>query len=419
MSAAIFARRYAMPRILRIINRFNLGGPTHNAAYLSRYLPGEFETLLVGGSQEATEEGSHHILRSLGVEPMILPELQREVAPWRDRGAYRRIKQLIKDYRPDIVHTHAAKAGAVGRMAAADLGVKAIVHTFHGHVFHSYFGPVRTALYKNIERFLAKRSSRIIAISDRQKQELVQEHRICGEEKVSVIPLGFDLSRFQEEQARKRALFRKVYGVADDEIAIGIVGRLVPIKNHDLFLEVIARVSKVTGRRIRAFVVGDGEERERLQGRVNELGLSQAMGPYFNGHGFGHGVNGKPVVAPATITFTSWIKEVDIVNAGVDIVMLTSLNEGTPVSLIEAQASNRPIVSTRVGGIENVVIPGRTALLSESGDVDGLTAQLMALVESEEQRQAMGNGGWAHVRDRYHYSRLVQDTADLYRSLLA
>ena len=407
-----------MPRVLRIINRFNLGGPTHNAAYLSRYLPGDFETLLVGGSQEATEEGSHHILRSLGVEPMILPELQREVAPWRDRGAYRRIKELIKEFKPDIVHTHAAKAGAVGRMAAADLGVKAIVHTFHGHVFHSYFGPVRTALYKNIERFLARRSSRIIAISEKQKQELVEEHRICSAEKVTVIPLGFDLSRFQEEQAHKRTLFRKVYGVADDEIAIGIVGRLVPIKNHDLFLDVIAQVGQRTGKKLRAFIVGDGEERERLEQRASALGLSQVSGPYFNGHGFGHGVNGKPVVAPATITFTSWIKEVDIVNAGVDIVMLTSLNEGTPVSLIEAQASNKPIVSTRVGGIENVVVPGSTALLSESGDAAGLADQLSLLIEDDARRQAMGVGGWQHVRDRYHYSRLVGDTAQLYRSLL-
>ena len=316
------------------------------------------------------------------------------------------------------MHTHAAKAGAVGRMAAADLGVKAIVHTFHGHVFHSYFGPVRTALYKNIERFLARRSSRIIAISEKQKQELVEEHRICSAEKVTVIPLGFDLSRFQEEQAHKRTLFRKVYGVADDEIAIGIVGRLVPIKNHDLFLDVIAQVGQRTGKKLRAFIVGDGEERERLEQRASALGLSQVSGPYFNGHGFGHGVNGKPVVAPATITFTSWIKEVDIVNAGVDIVMLTSLNEGTPVSLIEAQASNKPIVSTRVGGIENVVVPGSTALLSESGDAAGLADQLSLLIEDDARRQAMGVGGWQHVRDRYHYSRLVGDTAQLYRSLL-
>ncbi|MBL0125960.1 MAG: glycosyltransferase [Flavobacteriales bacterium] len=408
-----------MPRILRILNRFNLGGPTHNAAYLTRYLQPEFETLLVGGSQEATEEGSHHILRSLGVEPLILPELQREVAPWRDRGAYRRIKKLIKDFKPDIVHTHAAKAGAVGRMAAADLGVKAIVHTFHGHVFHSYFGPVRTTLYKNIERYLAKRSSRIVAISDLQRQELVEEHRICDLDKVTVIPLGFDLSRFQEEQGSKRELFRKVYGVADDEIAVGIVGRLVPIKNHDLFLEVVARVSRKTGKKLRAFIVGDGEERDRLQQLTRDLGMSQAMGPIFNGHGFGHGVNGKPMVASATVTFTSWIKEVDIVNAGVDIIMLTSLNEGTPVSLIEAQASNRPVISTRVGGIENVVLPGQTALLSEAGDTDNLTRQLTQLVESAEMRTRMGAGGWVHVRDKYHYARLVEDTAHLYRSLLS
>lgn len=408
-----------MPRILRIINRFNLGGPTHNAAYLTRYMPGEYETLLVGGSQEATEEGSHHILDGLGITPMILPELQREVAPWRDRGAYRRIKQLIKEFKPDIVHTHAAKAGAVGRMAAAELGVKAIVHTFHGHVFHSYFGPVRTALYKNIERYLAMRSSRIIAISEGQKQELVDEHRICKGSKVTVIPLGFDLSRFQEDQTGKRALFRKVYGVDDDEIAIGIVGRLVPIKNHDLFLDVFAAVAKRTGKRLRAFVVGDGEERDRLQQRVRDIGLSQAMGPIFNGHGFGHGVNGKPMVGSASVTFTSWIKEVDFVNAGVDIVMLTSLNEGTPVSLIEAQAANKPVISTRVGGIENVVLPGRTAFLSESGDRAGLEAQLMRLVEDAELRRAMGGGGWEHVQQRYHYTRLVADTAALYSSLLA
>ncbi|MFN9324354.1 MAG: glycosyltransferase family 4 protein, partial [Flavobacteriales bacterium] len=284
--------------------------------------------------------------------------------------------------------------------------------------FHSYFGPVRTALYKNIERFLATRSSRIIAISDKQKQELVEEHRICSADKVSVIPLGFDLSRFQTDQESKRKLFRKVYGVADDEIAIGIVGRLVPIKNHDLFLNVIAELCQLSGRKIRAFIVGDGEERERLQQRVVDLGLSQVTGPYFNGHGFGHGVNGKPMVGPAAVTFTSWIKEVDIVNAGLDIVMLTSLNEGTPVSLIEAQAANRPIVSTRVGGIENVVKHGDTAFLSDSGDARGLRDNLLHLVENEDLRHRMGAGGWDHVAQRYHYTRLVDDTADLYRSLL-
>ncbi|MFT3885976.1 MAG: glycosyltransferase [Flavobacteriales bacterium] len=407
-----------MPRILRIINRFNLGGPTHNAAYLTRYLPADYETLLVGGAQEASEEGSGHILSSVGVKPLVLPEMQREVAPWRDRSAYRRIKQLIKEFKPDIVHTHAAKAGAVGRMAASELGVKAIVHTFHGHVFHSYFGQVRTAMYKNVERFLARRSHGIVAISDKQKSELVDEHRICPADKVSVIPLGFDLSKFQQEQALKRALFRKVYGVADDEIAVGIVGRLVPVKNHDLFLVALKNVRERTGRKVRAFVVGDGEERERLDGVARGLGLSLVQGPYFNGHGFGHGAKGDPMTARADVTFTSWIKEIDIVNAGLDVVALTSLNEGTPVSLIEAQAANKPVVSTRVGGIENVVLEGRTALLSAPDDVAGLSTNLLRVIEDDALRGRMADEGWGHVRQRYHYTRLVADTATLYERLL-
>lgn len=407
-----------MPRVLRIINRFNLGGPTHNVAYLSKYLAPEFETLLVGGKWGENEEGSQHILDNLGLEPVFLPEMQREVAPWRDRAAYRRIKQIIQEFKPDIVHTHAAKAGAVGRMAAADLGVPVIVHTFHGHIFHSYFGQVRTQLYKSIERFLARRSTRIVAISDRQKEELVDEHRICPAAKVTVIPLGFDLSRFQTDQATKRKLFRKVYGVDDDEIAIGIVGRLVPVKNHDLFLNALQNVSERTGKRVRAFIVGDGEERERLEQKVMALGMTMAKGPYFNGHGFGHGVNGKPVVSKAMVTFTSWIKEIDIVNAGVDLVALTSLNEGTPVSLIEAQASNRPIVSTAVGGIENVVLPGRTALLSASEDQGALADNMLRVVEDDHLRASMSTAGWQHVKAKYHFSRLVEDTADLYRSLL-
>ncbi|MBP6574854.1 MAG: glycosyltransferase [Flavobacteriales bacterium] len=407
-----------MPRVLRIINRFNLGGPTHNVAYLSKYLAPEFETMLVGGKWGENEEGSQHILDNLGLEPTFLPEMQREVAPWRDRAAYRRIKQLIQEFKPDIVHTHAAKAGAVGRMAAADMGVPVIVHTFHGHIFHSYFGKVRTQLYKSIERYLARRSTRIVAISERQKDELVNEHRICPAEKVTVIPLGFDLSRFQTDQAEKRKLFRKVYGVDDDEVAIGIVGRLVPVKNHGLFLDALHNMSERTGRRVRAFIVGDGEERERLEQKVGDLGLSMARGPYFNGHGFGHGVNGKPVVPKATVTFTSWIKEIDIVNAGVDVIALTSLNEGTPVSLIEAQASNRAVVSTDVGGIENVVISGRTALLSASQDEAALADNLLRVVEDDHLRERMSNAGWQHVKSRYHFNRLVEDTAAMYRSLL-
>ena len=405
-----------MPRILRIINRFNLGGPTHNAAYLSRYLPEDFETLLVGGQWDESEEGSQHILDAIGVKPVVIPEMRRALSPSRDREAYLKIKQLIRDFQPDIVHTHAAKAGAVGRLAAAHMKVPVIVHTFHGHVFHSYFGAARTAFYKGIERYLARRSTRIIAISEKQRSELVDEHRIAPADKVSVIPLGFDLSKFQADQATKRQLFRRMYNVADDEIAIGIIGRLVPVKNHDLFLRAIKDVTERSGRKVRAFIVGDGEERGFLEQRVKELGIPSIAGPQLNGAGFS-ATNDRPLDRVA-LTFTSWIKEVDIVNAGLDVVVLTSLNEGTPVSLIEAQAANRPVVSTNVGGIENVVIPGRTALLSPTGNADALTANLLRVVDDDALRAALGAGGWDHVRERYHYTRLVRDMADLYRSLL-
>jgi glycosyltransferase involved in cell wall biosynthesis len=396
-----------MPRILRIINRFNLGGPTHNAAYLTRYLAPEFETLLVGGQWDESEEGSQHILEAVGVRPLILPEMRRDLAPWRDRDAYRRIRSLIKEFKPDIVHTHAAKAGAVGRYAASELKVPAVVHTFHGHVFHSYFGPVKTAFYKNIERYLARRSDRIVAISERQKHELVEIHRICPADKVRVVPLGFDLAPFQQDQETKRTLFRRAFDVGEGEIAIGIIGRFVPVKDHDLFIDAVASVIQRTHRRLRVFLIGDGEERPHIERRLDALGLDRVNASLTDGS-----------ARPATVTLTSWVKEMDIVMAGLDIVALTSLNEGTPVTLIEAQAANRPVVSTEVGGIANVVLPDRTALLSPPGDREAFAANLHRLVEDDALRSALGGGGWVHVHERFHFSRLVDDMAGLYRELL-
>lgn len=137
-----------MPKVLRIINRFNIGGPTYNAAYLSAYLPPEYETMLLAGSLDEGEESSEHVLDELGLKPVYIAEMKREISPKDDIAAYRKIKQIIKEFKPDIVHTHASKAGTLGRLAAASCGVKVIVHTFHGHVFHSYFGKTKTAFIK-------------------------------------------------------------------------------------------------------------------------------------------------------------------------------------------------------------------------------------------------------------------------------
>ena len=162
-----------MTKVLRIINRFNLGGPTYNVAYLSKYMSDEFETLLVGGAKDSTEESSNFIVENLGLKPVIVEEMLREIDIKNDFTAFRKLKKIIREFKPDIVHTHASKAGTLGRLAAASCGVPIIVHTFHGHVFHSYFGKLKTTFYKNIERYLAKKSTAIIAISEIQKKELV------------------------------------------------------------------------------------------------------------------------------------------------------------------------------------------------------------------------------------------------------
>lgn len=393
-----------MPKVLRILNRFNLGGPTYNAALLSKYMAPEFETLLIGGEKDQTEETSLFIVKNLGLDPLILPKMKRAVSLTSDLQTYCKLKSIIKEFKPDIVHTHAAKAGFIGRIAAHNCKVPVIVHTFHGHVFHSYFNSTKTGIYKNLERYAAGLSDGIIAISEKQKFELAKIHNICSEEKIKVIPLGFDLLKFQQNSQEKRKSFRSTYNIEDDEVAIGIIGRLVPIKNHKLFLEALKKVLEKTSKKVRAFIVGDGEERTNLEKLANNLNIEFSFGD---------------LKKKAPLTFTSWIKDIDWVNAGVDIIALTSLNEGTPVSLIEAQAAGKPIVTTAVGGIEDVVINGETAFLSASGDPDGFAEKLLKLIEDKALRAKMGQAGPDFVNKKYQYSRLVHDMELYYNSLLS
>ncbi len=393
-----------MPKVLRIINRFNIGGPTFNAAYLSKYLPSNYETLLIGGEKEDHEESSMHVLHELGLQPLIIPEMRRSINPLNDYFVYRKLKNIIEEFKPDSVHTHAAKAGTIGRLAAYNAKVPVILHTFHGHVFHSYFNKAKTSVFKNIERNLAAKSTKIIAISERQKYELGTIHRICAPEKIEVVPLGFDLSRFQENYEAKRKSFRAQYNIADDEIAVGIIGRIVPIKNHEMFIRAWKSASVKTSKKIRAFVIGDGEDRTKVENLAKELGISVCSQNFEK--------------SECSLTFTSWIKEIDFVNAGLDIVALCSLNEGTPVSLIEAQAANNPVLSTKVGGVENIVIEGKTGLLCEVGDLEKYSAKLLELLENDELRTKMQQAGWESVKEKFHYTRLVKDIDKLYSSLL-
>lgn len=393
-----------MPRVLRIINRLNLGGPTYNASYLSRYIDPRYETMLLAGMKDDSEASSEFIATSMGLKPVYIPDMHRSINPFKDRKAFGLIKNIIRDYKPDIVHTHAAKAGALGRLAAIQCGVPAIVHTFHGHVFHSYFNPIKTRAFLQIERYLARKSSKIIAISNLQKSELCDTFRVCDADKVEVIPLGFDLSRFQHNQESKRQEFRTKYNIADDEIAIGIVGRLVPIKNHELFLKGIKIVTGKSGKKIRAFIIGDGETRALVEEQARTLQLDYAVNNFQN--------------QKNTLIFTSWIKDVDVAYAGLDVVALTSFNEGTPVSLIEAQAANKPVVSTAVGGIKDVVIENESALLCKNNDTEGFASQLLKIVEDDNLRKSMSSKAYALINERYNYTRLVNDVTALYDRLL-
>jgi glycosyltransferase involved in cell wall biosynthesis len=390
-----------MPKVLRIINRFNLGGITYNVSYLSRYLSTDYETLLIGGPEEKGEESSLYIPHSLGLKPLIIEEMRRSINPFQDYFAYKRIKKIIKEFKPDIVHTHASKAGAIGRMAAIHCGVPILVHTFHGHVFKGYFGPFITGIFIKIEQFLSKRTQAIIAISNIQKKDLTAIYKVCKSEQTFVVSLGFDLRRFSENQSEKRTNFRNKYQLTDETIAIGIIGRLAPIKNHYLFIDAIAEASKKSHKKIKAFIIGDGETKLSLQKYLAEKQLSFC----------------ENKIEDSLFIYTSWIKDIDVALAGLDIVALSSKNEGTPVSLIEAQAAGKFIVSTNVGGIEDILhLNG--GFLSSADDTAGFKNNILLSIEDFDHLNSKAKLSQEIIIKKFSYERLCCDMEEIYKNLL-
>lgn len=390
-----------MPKVLRIINRFNIGGITYNVSYLSKYLEPDYETLLVGGPEEEGEDSSLYIPEGLGLKPRVLHEFQREINLKSDYKAYKEIKKIIREFKPDIVHTHASKAGAIGRLAAIDCNVPIIIHTFHGHVFHSYFGKLKTAFYKTIERYLAKHSTAIVAISNKQKQELSDVFHIAPTNKIHVVPLGFDLTKFTKNKEQNRKEFREKYNVQEGQLAIGIIGRLAPIKNHSLFIEAIAFLKQNGITNFKAFIIGDGDTRDVITESCNVNQVSWSNDP----------------TDEVDVIFTSWITNVEWALHGLDIVTLTSLNEGTPVSIIEAQAAGKFVVSTNVGGIEDVLHP-ECGFLSEISDKNGFFSNLLNACSNVSILSNSSEKGEKWALEKYSYTRLVSDMRQLYAQLL-
>ena len=370
-------------RVLRCITRLNIGGPALQALMLAKDLANEFPTLLAAG-QSPPEEGE---LSDPDV-PVTRVSLVRAVRPVLDVAAFRAIGRLMDSSKPALIHTHMAKAGALGRLAAFRSPLKPVtVHTFHGHVLDGYFGAISRHAFIQIEKQLARRTHALIAVSSEIRDELL-DLGIGTPERWHVIPLGFDLDPFARVDARSGVL-REELGLAEDIAVVGVLGRLAPVKDHALLLEAIARLPDV-----HLVVLGDGELRGRLEDRAAERDLA------------------------GRVHFLGWRRDVPEALADIDVVALTSVSEGTPVTLIEALAAARPVVATDVGGVRSVVRDGVDGLLVQSRVPEDIAAALARLLSDGSLRTAFGDAGRARVLVSFEKGRLLSDVRTLYRQLL-
>jgi glycosyltransferase involved in cell wall biosynthesis len=381
-------------RVLRAITRLNIGGPAIHAVLLTAALDdgAQFSSTLVAGTTAPHEGDMLDFAFAHKVEPVLLPALGREISPADDLVALARMVQLVRQLAPDVVHTHMAKAGTVGRLAARICGVPLIVHTYHGHVFHSYFGAARTRVFLTIERALGLATDRIIVVGDGQRDEIAS-YGVAPTRKLEAIRLGLELGQFLHAQEARGSL-RLELGLDPATPLIGIVARLVPIKAHDVFFEA-ARQILTDEPRAQCVVVGDGERRAELEALVDRLAIRHA------------------------VTFLGWRRDMVSVYADLDVVALTSLNEGSPVALIEALAAGRPVVSTRVGGVPEVVIDGVTGLTVPPADPAAMAQGILKLLRDRDLASRLGSAGRRHVYPRYDASRLVDDVRNLYLRELA
>ncbi len=389
---------------MHIFNRLILGGVSAHVIYLVTLLEPNFESTLVIGSKESHEKNADFLASENNIVPIVISSLRREINLIDDIKSYWQLRKIIRKHKPDIVHTHTSKPGTLGRLAAFHENVPVILHTFHGHAFHSYFGKLKTNFFIQVERYLAKISTKIIAISKTQKEELSDTYKICDSSKIEIVPLGLDLNKFIDDSGSRRIEFRDKYGIETEEVAIGIIGRLVPIKNHEFLIEVIKLIQPKLNKKIRVIVVGDGHTKEALFSKLKQLNISYNYYP--------------DSIKPELFTFTSWIDNMESVYPGLDIVCLTSINEGTPVSLIEAQASSKAIVTTNVGGVKDILLENISGFITEVGDSSTFSESLLKLIENEELRKQMGEKGREFVIDQFDKQRMAMSMTNLYTQLL-
>jgi glycosyltransferase involved in cell wall biosynthesis len=405
-------------KVLRIIARLNVGGPARHVVWLTGGLDQHgFETLLISGVVPPGEDDMSYVAAQAGITPLIVAEMSREISP-KDAVTVWKLFRLMLRERPSLVHTHTAKAGTVGRVAgfmyrwltpATLIGrprACRFVHTYHGHVFHSYYGATKTRVFLTIERMLARLATdRIVVITDQQRREINERFGVGRAAQFTVIPLGIDLDIYRDWPPR-REQFRKELGVGADEILIGIVGRLTEIKNHELFLEAVAEFQKFAPAGVRFLIIGDGHLRQPLEQRVDELGIRDR------------------------VLFLGSRSDPENFYPALDIVALTSLNEGTPLSIIEGMANARPVVATLVGGVVDLLgrkVSGEDnrgfdlyerGVAVASGAGQALAEAFAYLSEDTALRNDLGQRGREFVVKSYAKERLLADMSALYDELL-
>lgn len=395
---------YKKIKVLRIIARLNIGGPAMHTILLTEGLDkNRFQTLLVTGLAEKAEGDMSYLAKGKGIRPIIIPELGRTLNMRNDIIAFWRLFCLIKKEKPDIVHTHTAKAGTLGRLASLLYKIiyqlspscrrLKLIHTFHGHVLHSYFGKTKTTIFTWIERLLAIFTNRIVAVSENLRKELI-ELKIGRPEKIIAIPLGLELENYLK--------IENYNSPVKDYKTIGIIGRLVPIKNHKMFLDVAKRLKDTLGakHKIKFLIVGDGPLRQDLESYAKRLGIKQ------------------------DVIFLGWVKDLAKIYSELDIVALTSLNEGTPVALIEAQAAARPYVATDVGGIRNLLEPvcqeiklPADRILIKPNDIESFSKSLSLLLDNGNLRESFGQASRKFVKINFTKERLINNIEKLYNGI--
>ena len=324
------------------------------------------------------------------LEVIHVPEMKRSINPINDLLSVFKLYRIIKDLAPDVVHTHTAKAGVAGRIAAKLAGVKNIIHTFHGNNFQGYFGYLMSQLSINVERALALLSTRIIAISAQQKDELIK-YRICPDRKIRLIPLGFDFEEFTHQESDIGG-FKRRYNIPPENKLVGFVGRLTDIKNPGAFIDIAAKVLEQRQDVTFAFV-GDGDLTPHLKREVAQRGLS------------------------GQVIFTGYLTDLNPLYADLDATVLTSTNEGTPVVIIEAMVNRVLVLSTNVGGVPNMIKDKVSGYLCDSVDIEAYVQRLLYSFDHPEEVQPLLDSAEKDVVAKYGAERLRHDFARLFKEL--